>query len=754
MDYLSQPDAGLRKRPNLKDGVLPSAGSDPNLLDVDFKGAGGKHHLAHHQQQHGVRRSAPVTSVSVIPTDQTQLIILGVLTLAAFITRLYKIGWANYVVWDEAHFGKFAGHYLKRTFYFDVHPPLGKMINGFAGLLAGFDGGFEFESGATYPPEVHYSIMRVSNALFGIGMVPLSYLTAIQLHLSPLACALVGTMVVFDVALACISRFILLDSMLLFFTVLSVFCLTVFRNHQRTKPFTPEWYFWLFATGVSLGTVLSVKWVGLFAIALVGLHTVDELWEMLGDLKMSPATYANHWIARIAGLIIAPMAVYTFSFVLHFAVLNHSGPGDAQMSSLFQAGLRGNNFHENPLELAYGSKISLKNNGHGGGLLHSHVQRYPTGSEQQQVTCYHHKDSNNEWIVTKPWGEEGDPEVVEFVKDGDVLRLVHEPTGRNLHSHNVKAPVTTSQNEVSCYGNATVGDSNDLWKVERVDDLVDKKSTRIRSLTTRFRLRHSNSGCLLRSHAVSLPQWGFKQAEVVCQKEADNDSRNHWWNIEEHSHEKLQPGGKNAYRSKFTKDFLDLNVAMWTSNNALTPDPDKEPDALTSQPYQWPFLLVGLRMCGWGDASIKYWLIGNPVVWWGSTASLAVFLGTCLVYAVRAKRHYRDFSPQSWDDFWFTAKVGFGGWALHYLPFFLMGRVTYLHHYFPALYFAILTFAFIVDHIGKRVLPPVVHQAVLGGVLAMVVVNFVYFQDFVYGFDTPAMGYKGRWWLKSWNLID
>ena len=39
------------------------------------------------------------------------------------------------------------------------------------------------------------------------------------------------------------------------------------------------------------------------------------------------------------------------SFKLHFVVLNHSGPGDAQMSSLFQANLVGNDFAQNPLGL-------------------------------------------------------------------------------------------------------------------------------------------------------------------------------------------------------------------------------------------------------------------------------------------------------------------------------------------------------------------------------------------------------------------
>lgn len=77
------------------------------------------------------------------------------------------------------------------------------------------------------------------------------------------------------------------------------------------------------------------------------------------------------------------------------------------------------------VDLAYGSEVTFKNNGHGGGLLHSHVQRYPSGSEQQQVTCYHHKDSNNEWIIYKPWGtpQPGDDEEVQYVKNGDIIRL-------------------------------------------------------------------------------------------------------------------------------------------------------------------------------------------------------------------------------------------------------------------------------------------------------------------------------------------
>lgn len=175
--------------------------------------------------------------------------------------------------------------------------------------------------------------------------------------------------------------------------------------------------------------------------------------------------------------------------------------------------------------------------GWGGGLLHSHVQTYPIGSAQQQVTCYHYKDDNNEWTILPTWEDPTyDPNgEIRFVKNGDVLRLNHVPTTRNLHSHSVLAPVTTLDYEVSCYGNQTVGDKHDYWRVEVVDDL--KRGTdigRIHSLTTRLRFRHQVLGCYLKAANVNLPQWGFKQIEVTCDKNNNSRDTHTYWNIENH----------------------------------------------------------------------------------------------------------------------------------------------------------------------------------------------------------------------------
>ena len=154
------------------------------------------------------------------------------------------------MIWDEAHFGKFGSHYLKREFYFDVHPPLGKMLVGLAGLLSGYNGGYEFKSGEMYPEDVPFVAMRVILATFGVLMVPLGWYTAIELGMSARACHLVALMclcgtsvfilvrvledphLATDVAWLVISRFILLDSMLLFFTFTTVFGLSKFHNQQ------------------------------------------------------------------------------------------------------------------------------------------------------------------------------------------------------------------------------------------------------------------------------------------------------------------------------------------------------------------------------------------------------------------------------------------------------------------------------------------------------------------------------------------
>lgn len=131
---------------------------------------------------------------------------------------------------------------------------------------------------------------------------------------------------------------------------------------------------------------------------------------------------------------------------------------------------------------------------------------------------------------------------------------------------------------------------------------------------------------------------------------------------------------------------------MMTSNNALVPDADKE-DTIASKPFEWPFLWNGMRMNGWQDFGIKYYLIGNPVTWWLSSASLIVWAFTLLWHLMRFQRKINDFAPGAsaartvaisfacridadfiacvlhpgeWNHFLYLSKIAFGGWFFHY----------------------------------------------------------------------------------------
>lgn len=159
------------------------------------------------------------------------------------------------------------------------------MLVGLSGYLAGYNGSFEFKSGERYPDELNYTFMRAFNSFFGAVCIPLAYFTAREMNFKRPAVWFVTLMVLCENSYTTISRFILLDSMLLCFTFTTVLCWARFHRLQH-KSFSIEWFTWLILTGVSIGCVTSVKWVGLFCTALVGLYTIEDLWNKFGDTKM------------------------------------------------------------------------------------------------------------------------------------------------------------------------------------------------------------------------------------------------------------------------------------------------------------------------------------------------------------------------------------------------------------------------------------------------------------------------------------
>lgn len=214
----------------------------------------------------------------------------------------------------------------------------------------------------------------------------------------------------------------------------------------------------------------------------------------------------------------------------------------------------------------------------------------------------------------------------------------------------------------------------------------------------------------------------------------------------------VPPSDPGVYKSPFIHDFIHLNVAMMTSNNALVPDPDKQDD-LASQWWQWPILHVGLRMCSWDDNIVKYFLLGNPFVYWASTASLGAVALVIAWYVVRWQRGFRELSNSEVDQIHYAGIYPVIGWFLHYLPFVIMARVTYVHHYYPALYFAILSLGFLVDWVLRN--RAAVVQGVAYGILYSVVIGlYILFMPICWGMTGSSKQYSYLKWFDNWRISD
>ncbi|GEQ68639.1 hypothetical protein JCM33374_g2307 [Metschnikowia sp. JCM 33374] len=600
----------------------------------------------------------PVKGTSAFGKYWRLLVSPVLLTALATYVRFYGIGRNQSVVWDEAHFGKFGAYYIQREYYFDVHPPLGKLLVGLSGYLAGFDGEFKFESGQPFPPGPHFFYMRWFNCIFGVLCTPLAYLTALEVGLSAWTAWYVALSVALEMLSVTLAKFILLDSFLLFFTVATFFCLSKVHGVNRSGSLlSAKGLMWLALNGLAVGCVCSVKWVGLFVTVLVGIYTVYDLlvkfYQTTVDGSAHPQTrlsvwkYLVHWAARIVCLIIIPFSIYALAFKVHFTVLSKSGTGDGSLSTLMQASLEGNTLEHGPRSLAYGSRVTLRSQGLSPNLLHSHGHVYPDGSGQQQITTYGFKDDNNVFAfefgmeTTRTQNRfatvEYDPEMphriidrTTILKDGDIVRLRHKKTGCFLHSHPIAAAVSSSQYEASCYGGIHVNDPQDDWVVEIQTQekspspaFDGENPDEVHPVSTNFRLRHKVVGCYLATTGHAYPSWGFNQGEVTCKRSLFASDKSTWWNIEDHVNGFL-PVPEQQYvapKPKFWKEFVMLNYGMMASNNALVPDPDHH-DELESHWWEWPILRSGLRMNSWGPGAFRYYLLGHPFVTLFTTASL------------------------------------------------------------------------------------------------------------------------------------
>lgn len=555
-------------------------------------------------------------------------------------------------------------------------------------------------------------------ASLGALTVPIVFMIMWESGYSLPACITAAGLMLLDNAHIGQTRLILLDASLIFFMALSVLSYIRFYK-ERHAPFGQKWWKWLLLTGINLSCVISIKYVGVFTFFSIGVPVLIDLWDLMDVNRRQGALtlveFGKHFVARLVGLLIVPFFLYLFWFQVHFAILTRSGPGDDFMTPEFQETLSDNVMSLQSVSINYYDAITIRHK-ETKVYLHSHPDRYPlryedgrVSSQGQQVTGYPHNDTNNHWQVLPSTPIPS--EVGQRVQVGDVVRLRHLVTNTMLLTHDVASPYYPTNQEfttVSLEDAAGARYNDTLFQIK-----VDKGKGDFKTMSTHFKLIHVPTKVAMWTHSKPLPDWAYKQAEINGNK-AVQQSSNVWYVDDipslpaEDERNKKEP--KKVKHLSFLRKWVEVQRAMFHHNNALT---SSHPYA--SQPISWPFLLRGVSFWTKNDTRQQIYFLGNPIGWWLASSLLAVFVGIIgadqlalrrgmdalddrklfLSYKQPKTLHLVKSFVLDGDVLTFLP-VGtrsrlynstgffFLTWAAHYIPFYIMGRQLFLHHYLPA----------------------------------------------------------------------
>jgi dolichyl-phosphate-mannose--protein O-mannosyl transferase len=203
-----------------------------------------------------------------------------------------------------------------------------------------------------------------------------------------------------------------------------------------------------------------------------------------------------------------------------------------------------------------------------------------------------------------------------------------------------------------------------------------------------------------------------------------------------------QPGPGDAFHATSGRLIQDLRVAHRTMIEVNAAMVATHPDA--SHPLTWPIMKVPPFFWSGEDGAVEY-LIGNPVVWWGSTALLVAILvnfGLTRVTDMKAARR-----PASSHLWWLLLAYG-----LSYLPFFAVSRILFMYHYLTPLVFALASVLIWLDETGwTRGGGMAGQRRSYYGVMAAAVAGFALMSPLTYGFTAGAYG---NWLvnvIRSWR---
>jgi dolichyl-phosphate-mannose--protein O-mannosyl transferase len=186
----------------------------------------------------------------------------------------------------------------------------------------------------------------------------------------------------------------------------------------------------------------------------------------------------------------------------------------------------------------------------------------------------------------------------------------------------------------------------------------------------------------------------------------------------------------------------------------------------TAQSFQVPVPVIGPPLPNSaGQAIYDVHAMGNPILWWFSSAAIAILIGLLLLQTWRWITTAREPDPVTSanatnstrrDGRRGTGLTPYGwialylvlNWVANLLPWIEITRCAFLYHYMESLVFSILALALFID---RWIRSPKSGYKVMGfALIGLILAGFVFWMPIYLGLPLSPEAIQMRRWLTSW----
>lgn len=254
------------------------------------------------------------------------LIAVLFVSIVSFSTHLPKISHPSVVVFDETHFGGFVSDYARGVCYFDIHPPLAKLMLFGVAKAIGYKGDFNFSNTDTsyyegnYKDKNFFIYLRLLPAICSSLVGPMLTAALMIAKYDWFIAILPGLLFSFDFISITQGRLILTDGILYFFVALTILATSLMEKKKRLG--------YLFLQAFAAGCTISIKFTGCSVLVYIAFSHFKLLFGK------------KRWFYKLVlrGIIIfiTCVTILFTTVAIHLKLMPKKGYGDLYMEANFR----------------------------------------------------------------------------------------------------------------------------------------------------------------------------------------------------------------------------------------------------------------------------------------------------------------------------------------------------------------------------------------------------------------------------------